>query len=394
MNILDRYLLREIIIPFFFVLLILTFVLLIGRILQIMDLMVNKGIGVFQILLLLLYLMPSFFIQTIPISLLAAILMGLGRLSADNELIVMKASGIPISRIARPIFAVALTATLFTAAMALFFSPASTHAMRTLLFEIARQKAGIGFKEKVFNNQFKDIVLYAEKIDPSGDFMENVFISDQRLLREPTVITARKAFLVSDPDRMTLSLRLLEGSSHQAEPGKGSYKKMDFRSYDLNLDLSGDSNDKAGERVNSTEMGLSDLLREIRKKNPDTPQGRELRIELQKKFTLPLSCLLFTLVGIPLSMGRHRSGKARGFSLAIVVVLVYYILQIGVESLGEEGHLPPVVGAWIPDAVFAAAGAILFLSASRERFLLTDRFLSRPPAFLTRVLRIFGFRHR
>jgi len=394
MKILDRYLLREIIGPFFMVLFILTFVLLIGRILQIMDLLVNKGVGFSQILLLLAYLMPSFLIRTVPISLLAAVLMGLGRLSADNELIVMKASGIPLSRIARPVLAFAVAATLFTASMAVFFSPASSHAMRSLLFEIARQKAGIGIKEKVFNDRFKDIVLYAEKIDPRGDFMENVFISDNRLLREPTVITARKAFLVSDPDRMTLSLRLVDGSSHQADPGKGSYKKMDFRTYDLNLDLSGDLEQEAPDRRKSTEMGVSELIREMGKRNPGTAEGRELRIELHKKFTLPLSCFLFALVGIPLSMGRHRSGKARGFSLAIMVVLVYYVLQIGVESLGEEGRLPAVAGAWLPDAVFAVAGGILFYSASRERFLLPDRFLSLPASLRARILHLFGHRNR
>jgi len=390
MKTLDRYLLREILVPFFMVLFILTFVLLIGRILQIMDLMVNKGIGFLPMSKFLIYLMPSFLIRTIPISLLAAVLIGLGRLSGDSELIVMKASGISLSRIARPIFALAVAASLFTASMALFISPASNHAMRSLLFDMARQKAGVGIKEKVFNNQFRDMVLYAERIDPRGNFMENVFIADNRLLKEPTVITARKAFLVSDPERMSLSFRLLQGSTHQADARRGTYKKMDFDSYDLNLDLSGDREAEVLSRRKSTEMGLPDLLGEIRGSRPDTPEGRELLIELNKKFTLPLSCILFALVGIPLSMSRHRSGRAWGFSLAIAIIMIYYILQLSVESLGERGFLPPVPGAWIPDGLFAVAGGMLFYRASRERSLFPEGASRRRmplPAILSRFFR-------
>ena len=385
---LDRYLLKEILAPFFMVLFILTFVLLVGRILQIMDLMVNKGVGVVLMGKILLYLMPSFLIRTIPISLLAAILIGMGRLSADSELIVMKASGISLSRIARPIFALALAATLFTAAMSLFLSPASNHAMRTLLFDLARQKAGVGIKEKVFNNQFKDMVLYAEKIDPRGDFMENVFIADSRLLKETTVITARKAFLVSDPDRLTLSFRLIQGSTHQADPRKGTYQKMDFNSYDLNLDLSGEGQNDVLTQRKSKEMSFSELLGKARGSRPDTPESRELVIELHTKFTLPLSCLLFALVGIPLSMSRHRSGRAWGFSVAIAVVMIYYFLQMTVESLGERGFLPPAPGAWIPNVLFAVAGGRLFHLASRERALFPERAFS---GWIARAAKVFRF---
>ena len=386
-KILDRYLIREILVPFFMVLFILTFVLLIGRILQIMDLMVNKGIGIVPMVKFLVYLMPSFLIRTIPISLLAAVLIGLGRLSGDSELIVMKSSGISLSRISRPIFALALVATLFTASMALFVSPASNHAMRALLFDMARQKAGVGIKEKVFNNQFRDIVLYAEKIDPRGDFMENVFIADNRFLKEPTIITAREAFLVSDPERMTLSFRLIQGSTHQADARKGAYKKMDFDSYDLNLDLSVEREADVLSRRKSTDMGLTDLFREIRESRPDTPEGRELLIELNKKFTLPLSCLLFALVGIPLAMNRHRSGRAWGFSLAIGIIMIYYVLQLSVESFGESGSLPPVPGAWIPDILFAVAGGWLFWLASRERSFFPEGASSRWRTFSAKHFR-------
>ena len=84
-RLINRYVLKEIAVPFCMILFVLTFVLLMGKILQVMDLMINKGIGIADIARLMLYLLPSFLMFTIPISLLIAILTGLGRLSGDNN---------------------------------------------------------------------------------------------------------------------------------------------------------------------------------------------------------------------------------------------------------------------------------------------------------------------
>ncbi len=92
-RLINRYILREIAVPFCMILFVLTFVLLMGKILQVMDLMINKGIGFVEIALLILFLIPSFLVFTIPVSLLIAILIGLGRLSGDNEWTVLKMSG-------------------------------------------------------------------------------------------------------------------------------------------------------------------------------------------------------------------------------------------------------------------------------------------------------------
>ncbi|MCK4535046.1 MAG: LptF/LptG family permease, partial [Syntrophobacterales bacterium] len=102
-RVVNRYILREISIPFFMILFILTFVLLMGRILQLMDLMINKGINFVDIAKLILYLMPSFLMITIPVSLLISILIGLGRLSRDNEIIVLKSSGLSLYQLMTPI---------------------------------------------------------------------------------------------------------------------------------------------------------------------------------------------------------------------------------------------------------------------------------------------------
>ena len=160
-KIINRYILKEISIPFFLTLFVFTFILLMGKILQLMDLMVNKGVSFIDISKLILFLMPSFLVFTIPTAFLISILIGLGRLSGDNEITVFKASGISLYQLLFPIAVASLIAFIMTAVITFFLVPHSNYATRNLLFDIARQKASIGIKEKVFNDDFKDLVLYA-----------------------------------------------------------------------------------------------------------------------------------------------------------------------------------------------------------------------------------------
>ncbi len=129
---LNRYILREITVPFFMVLFVLTFVLLMGKILQLMDMMVNKGVGFPDIARLVFYLSPSFLVFTVPISLLIAILMGLGRLSGDNEITVLKASGISLYRLSHPVALLTLVAVLLTSIVGFFLVPYGNFATKNL----------------------------------------------------------------------------------------------------------------------------------------------------------------------------------------------------------------------------------------------------------------------
>ena len=230
-KIISRYIFKEIAFSFFIILFVLTFVLLMGKMLQIMDLMVNKGISVFIIAKLIIYLLPAFMLFTIPIALLIAILIAMGRLSADNEITVLKASGVSLGQIYYPIAIASLITFIITIIVGYFLVPQSNFATKRLLFTIAQQNASIGIKEKVFNADFKGILLYADKIDPKGNYMENVMISDSRIKGEQNTILAKRAYLVADANSMTVMLRLENGSIHNVSPDLKNYRKIDFKIY-------------------------------------------------------------------------------------------------------------------------------------------------------------------
>lgn len=367
-TIINRYILREITLPFFLILGILTFVLLMGKLLQLMDMMVNKGVAFMDIVQLILFLLPSFFVFTIPIALLMAILIGLGRLSSDNEWIALRASGVSLYQVLRPVAAAGFVSFLVTILISLFLAPYSNLKTKDILYGIARQKASIGIKERVFNDDFEGLVLYAEHIPMDGAYMEGVIISDRRTAHEPTLIIARRGYLVSDPRTLLVTLRLENGSIHSADKDLKSYRKAEFRSYDLNLDLGAViAGEKKVRRKDASEMLIGEILAMMRVPLEDQKFFRELRIELNRKLAIPFSCIIFSLLGMPLGITAHRAVKARGFTIGLIVVLAYYLLQLGGTALAETGRVSPFLGAWSTNALFLIVGTYMFVSAAREQ---------------------------
>jgi len=365
-KIINRYIFKEITFPFFIILFVLTFVLLMGKILQIMDLMVNKGIGVLVIAKIIIFLLPSFMVFTIPIALLIAILMAMGRLSADNEITVFRASGVSLMQLYHPVAAASLIAFVFTLIISYFLVPQSNFATKRLLFDIAQQNAGIGIKEKVFNDDFKGMVLYAEKIPVDGEHMEGVIIYDSRFPDKPNTIVARKAFLVSDLASFTVKLRLEDGAVHTVSPDLKNYRKIDFKTYDINLDLS-TSLANTGEAAKSTkDMTMYELLEKRKTPGLDKELMREFSIELHKKFAIPLSCIFFAIIALPLGIKSHRAVKSRGFAVGIIIVSLYYLLRLGGEALAETGRLSAAIGVWMPNFIFAVMGIYLFYMSCKE----------------------------
>ena len=365
-KIINRYIFKEITFPFFIILFVLTFVLLMGKILQIMDLMVNKGIGVLVIAKIIIFLLPSFMVFTIPIALLIAILMAMGRLSADNEITVFRASGVSLMQLYRPVAAASLIAFVFTIIISYFLVPQSNFATKRLLFDIAQQNAGIGIKEKVFNDDFKGMVLYAEKIPVDGEHMEGVIIYDSRFPDKPNTIVARKAFLVSDPASFTIKLRLEDGAVHTVSPDLKNYRKIDFKTYDINLDLSTSLANTGEAAKSSKDMTMYELLEKRKTPGLDKELMRELSIELHKKFSIPLSCIFFAIIALPLGIKSHRAVKSRGFAVGIIIVSLYYLLRLGGEALAETSRLPAAIGVWMPNVIFAVMGLYLFYMACKE----------------------------
>ena len=366
-RIINRYILKEISLPFFMILFILTFVLLMGKILQLMDMMINKGVRFMDIAQLIIFLMPSFLLFTIPISLLVGIMMALGRLSSDNEIMVLKASGVSLMQLAQPVMLASAATFILTLLTSYILVPQGNYATKMLLFNVARQKASLGIKEKIFNDDFKGILLYADKVPVSGAYMEGVLISDQRLGETPSTIIARKAYLISDLNSLSITLRLENGSTHTVDKDLKNYRKMDFSFYDVKLDISSSVADSSKTVKASTDMTRSEIVQRLKGSRLKEEERRELAIELYKKLSIPASCLVFAVLAIPLGIRKHRSAKSMGFTLGLITVLAYYLLRLSGEALAETGRISVAIGTWAPVVIFGIAGIYLFTMAVKEK---------------------------
>jgi lipopolysaccharide export system permease protein len=363
-----RYLLKELFPAFLLGVVGFTFILLTGRILQLTELFVNKGIPLIYILKLLYFLLPSFLVLTIPMATLLSVLITFNRLSSDNEITAFKASGVSLYQMIPPVVVLALGTTLITAALSIFALPVANEASRSLLFQMASSKAHAGVRERVFNDDFEGLVIYVERVTPRTFEWENVFISDSRNAAEVHTIIARNGMVLSDPQRLIVTLRLTEGAIHKLGDQPSEYQKVDFNTYDLRLNLKTGWKDKQTAEKNPADMSLGELaeaVRALRSKNAD---AKIQMVKIHEKFSVPFACLVLGIIGLPLGIQSRagRAGKSMGFVWSIGVLLVDYLLTSVGTSLAERGVVLLEVGMWAANGIFLCLGIYLLVKAANE----------------------------
>lgn len=368
MKILDRYIWRELLTPFALGILVFTFLLLIDRIFDLLDLIINKGVPVHLVLLLLGYLAPSILVLTIPIGFLLAILVAFGRLSADMEIVALKACGVGPMRLLRPVLAFGGAAALLTGYLMMEAVPRSNYAFKSLVFEIVRTQATVGLKERVFNDTFGNFVIYVDEIAADQVALRNVFVSDERKPDEQRLITAREGRLLSDDVSRRVTLRLLDGAVHELSPAAlQKYREVRFRLYDITLVLENPLVEQGNAPKGDREMSLGELGAAASEAQRSRGNANPYLVEIHKKFAIPAACLVFALLGVPLGIRAHRGGVWGALVALLPIVFFYYIALTVGESLGDSGRLPPWLAMWGPNLVVGALAAYLLRANVRER---------------------------
>ena len=364
----SRYILKEITVPTLLAMVIFSFVLVMGRLLQLVELVVNKGISLFEILSLFSHLLPTFFIIIIPFSLFLGILIGFGRLSSESEIIALKSSGVSLYSLAKPAIVLGILGSLFVSWLTLSAQPRGRYAFDQKIFRLANTQISTSIRPGIFNTDFDDLVIYTASIDEASGQMRNVFISDRRSEDTPIIIFARSGQIYSDPESLRMTLRLQQGNIHRRkiESGKENYQTANFGSYDLNLSLdsSGGAGDKRPKKINR--MTLS----EIRASLPKQENSRvinAMQTEIQERFSLALAPLLFALLGVPLGIQATRSGKGGGFAKALGITLIYYAMLTTARTAGVDGILSAYISMWLPNILTLMAGLYLFNLQAREK---------------------------
>ncbi len=362
-RILSYYIIREIASLFLLGITVFTLILLMGRLIKLTEMVVSRGVPFTDVARMIMYLMPSFLVFTIPMAFLLAVLLAFGRLSADNEITIIKASGVSLIQIMPPVLFCALVAAVMALSASMVGVPWGNSAFKELSFKVLKQNASATIREKVFWDEIPGVILYTDQYDDQMQVLKGVVIHDGRNPGRPMTIFARQGTVTGGTGRQALRLSLADGSIHAA--GKGDeYRLIHFGEYIMSV---GGEGGGAGVARNELDMDISELQRQIG--NPATAPRTRLKMlsELHSRFAFPFASLVFAFIAVPLGIQNRRSGKSAGFSVSIGILLAYYLMLSMVRTLAERGGIPPAVALWLPNMVFLGIGWYLLRLASLER---------------------------
>ena len=360
-KILDRYIIREVLLPFFLSLLVITFLLEMPPILDQGEKLIEKGVEWSIVARVLATLLPQALGVTIPISLLLGTLIGLGRLSADREFVALQACGISIFRILRPISLLAVLSCGVTLYVMIIALPNANQTFREITFSVVAARAEGDVKPRVFFEEDPSHVLYVQDTLPAGGW-KDVFVADSSRAEQTTVFLARSGRLIVDHARRTVEMALDRGTRHTTFLNKPEeYEGSSFDRLVLRLDpdsvfpkartlLKGDNEMTIAElrasSAQATRMGIP-------------PYGQLFTI--QQKFSIPVACLVLALIGLGLGLTNRKDGRLAGFVLGFGVIMVYYFLLWTSRALALGGKLSPTFAPWIANVVLGAVGVALVL---------------------------------
>ena len=361
LRILDRYLLRELMAPFWLALLLLTFALEIPPILENGEQLIAEGASWDVVVKVLATLIPSSLGITIPISLLVGILITLGRLSSDREIVAMEACGVSLARLLRPLLLFAVLATAVTTYVMIVALPAANQAFREITFKLLMARGETKIKPRIFYTSFPNLVIYVREVTP-GVGWSSVFVTDTSLPDEPKLYLSKTGRLLLSEEKRTVQMVLTDGTHHFAkldEPEK--YEAGTFKQTTLIIDPE-TVFPRQGPMKGLMEMTIAELKKDMAQLRAQNIHPHNQIMAWQKKYSIPAACLAFVLVALGLGVSTRRDGRFASFVLGIGVVFVYWFLMYMSEAIAK-GRLFPWwfahLAMWVPNIVIALWGLVL-----------------------------------
>ncbi len=353
MRILDRYIVREIFRHAFLGLLVFTFVFFVPQLVRLMELLVRHSGSGGQLVKLFLCLFPGVLTFTVPMAILVGVLLGLGRMSADSEIIALTALGIGRRRILVPVGVLALTGVLVTALMTLWAGPLALSTFRSIEANLIANQVSFQVQPRVFDERFPKTVLYVNDVNASGTKWHGVFLAEAGDQNSSQLTLAEDAIVIAEPLQGKLELHLQGGATHEfnrADPNH--YSVTQFGQSDLPIEVTGLLPTKQ-RSVSNQERSLDELW------SDKTSTWREARVELHRRISFPFACLFFALVAVPLGSQPRRGGRAAGTLLAVLLIASYYLLFVFGAGLARQGAVPVPAGIWVANLALGLLSIVL-----------------------------------
>jgi LPS export ABC transporter permease LptG/LPS export ABC transporter permease LptF len=375
MRILSRAVFREIATGAFFGVILFTFVLFLRLAGQLFSILVRSSAAPKTVAYLFALALPESFVFTIPLGVVAGVLLGLSRMSGDSEITALRAAGVPGRVVGRAVLTFAVLCMFIAGACSLWLKPWAIRERFRILNQLAAAELTAEIQARVFSEDFPKKVLYVQDVIPGKVVRwRNVFLADTTPAEErpksarevgegPRITVAAEAIATPDVAHNRIQLSMVNWSSYDVEKDITKYNITYAPKGEQVLDAQKPAELKSSRPTR--EMDTGPLYRlAYRTRGVDPADVREARIELHQRLALPLACLMLALVGIPLGVSSRKGGKSGAFVITVALAFLYYMGLMSLVRLADQGAMNPALAAWLPNILFGLAG--LFLIARLE----------------------------
>ena len=369
MKILHKYLSRELLIALCFAAVVFTFILMAGKVLPEILRLLSKHVPPGALLHHFLLLIPYLLTFSIPMSMLTATLLVFGKLSADNELTAIRASGVSFLNLISPAILISIGLVIVCLFINFHLAPLCRAASRTIILETGLRDPTALIEPGQVSRAFPGYVIYAEEKTSNTLFRLNVYILDDR--DRPTQnLRASRAEIFVDAASKNLILTLFDVRGEIRDPDDPMNVEkirpgIRAQRYPLPPFEIGKMVQQWREKRDFADMTFFDLLSaiyDLRKKGI-TPSS--LWLEAHKRVAGSFACFAFLLIGIPLGVKTHRRETSIGVAISLVLVLAYYFFVVLAETFKNKPQYYPELILWAPNLVFELLGLLLLWRVAR-----------------------------
>lgn len=436
-----KYILKAHIAPFLFSVFTLMSVFLLQFFMKFADQLIGKGLSVIIIVKLVIYNLAWMLILVVPMAVLISTLMAFGSMAQNNEIAVLKASGMSLYKMLIPPIIGSFIITILLILFSNDVYPDANHAARVLAQDITRKKPTLSLVPGVFSQEIPNKSILARKIDRKTNTLKNLTIYDKSNPKEISVVTAKQGKLHFTKNQLNLVLDLYNGEIHTSNNyDYKTYRKIIFERHKIVMDASqfsfSQTSNKSMQRMDrelsaNAMLGLVDSLNIIRAQynkdlleklnahffaNTNQVQNETIKsskkyiylrvgdkiksakgtlrsssrrltynterinnywVEIHKKYSIPFACILFILVGAPLGTMTRKGGFGVAAGVSLIFFLMYWAFLIGGEKLSDRGLLSPFWGTWSANVILLALGIYFTIKSAKERVTIDFDFLKR-----------------
>ena len=356
MRILDKYILKQMLAPFLFGVAAFSTIFVASSFLfRVAQYVTQYGASISSIIRLFLCLMPEVINYTFPMSVLLASLLTMGQLSGNSEIVAMRSGGISFRRIAAPILVAGFIISMFSVIWAeKVVPPAKTEYERIIDYEIkhdAKPKSQSHIILKTISNGQLSRLTYAKSFDEKQGMMKDITVEEWengqivRLQKTPQAKWENGTWTMEG------------GTITDLTAGNGIARSVKFEKQVLPITEAPKA--ITMEQKSPDQMTIGELKQYSSVLQKQGQPIAQYMMEMYSRFSIPMACFFFALIGAPLGVQGQRTGTSMGLGISVVIIFIYYSVMTFMQGLGQGGAVPPLLAAILPNVICAIFGCWL-----------------------------------